>query len=127
MEEIGKIFQLYETDGGKMDALVEKLKNSQMDGQKASKESVRNLLIFFLTTGIAKIYKISNNLDKFSGCSWKKFQKYHKQFMKSLTYKEKKMLLKLGIYDSISNNFVMIMCDKMGLRYKPIGYPKWIK
>ena len=83
--------------------------------------------MFFLTTGIAKIYKLSNNLDKFSGCSWEKFQRVHKTLMRSFSFEEKKLLLKLGISDSVTNSFVMKMCDRMGLRYKPIGYPKWIK
>ena len=33
----------------------------------------------------------------------------------------------MGISDNVANSFVMKMCDRMGLRYKPIGYPKWIK
>lgn len=108
--------------------LVEiKLRQSGMSQARASKEKIKKVLLFFLTTGIAKVYKLSNNLDKFSGCSWDKFQYVHKGLMKSFSMEEKKLLLRLGIHDTIGNCFIMKMCDRMGLRFKPIGYPKWIK
>ena len=47
--------------------------------------------------------------------------------MRSFSFEEKKMILKLGIYDIAPGSEIMRLCDRMGLRYKPIGYPKWIK
>ena len=127
MEEVKKIYTLYEENKGDMEMISIKLRQSGMDSEKAQKENIRKVLLFFLTTGISKVYKMSNNLEKFSGCSWTKFQKMHKNLMRSFSYDEKKLLLQLGIHNNVASSFVMLMCDRMGLRYKPIGYPKWIK
>ena len=80
-----KIFQLYEMHKGNMEMVSLQLHHSGMPDEKSRIPEIRKVLLFFLTTGIAKIYKLSNNLDKFSGCSWKKFKQVHKGLIRSFS------------------------------------------
>lgn len=47
--------------------------------------------------------------------------------IKNFTFEQKLRMLKAGIHNTIEDIDVYEMCQKIGIRYRPVGYPKWVK
>lgn len=94
---------------------------------KCRRSNVKDMLVNYLAGGLAKVYKINNHLEKFSGCTWDRFKEIHKRLMKDLTFEEKKLVLTIGIHEIYEERDIILLCNKFGIKYKPAGYPKWSK